>query len=201
MYPLKAGQKHQVFVEYCNVRAPADGDEDEAVMDSNPGIRLGGAEVKNEDDLMAEAVKLAEEADLVIAVVGLNGDWETEGNDRTTLALPKRTDELVSKVAKANKNTIVVTQAGSAITMPWVDEVSTIVHSWYLGNATGAAIAQVLTGAVNPAGKLSMTFPKRIEDLPSYASFHSENGRVHYSEDLMVVNRLQNPLLLLLSTL
>lgn len=66
-------------MEFCNVRAPADGDEDEAVMDTNPGVRLGGAEVEVEDALMERAVAIAREADVVVAVVGLNADWETEG--------------------------------------------------------------------------------------------------------------------------
>lgn len=108
---LKANTYHKIYIEFCNVRSPADGDEDEAVMDSNPGVRLGGAEVLNEDDEMAKAVKLAEEADVVIAVVGLNADWETEGYDRTTLSLPRRTDELIQKISKVNKKTIVVTQS------------------------------------------------------------------------------------------
>ena len=188
VFDFQANKSHSIFVEFCNVRAPADGDEAEAVMDMMPGVRLGGIEAKNEDQLVEEAVQLAREADVVIAIVGLNADWETEGNDRKTLALPHRTDELIEKVAKANKNTVVVTQSGSSITMPWVDSVSTIVHSWYLGNTTGVAIANVLFGIVNPAAKLSLTFPKRLEDVPSYASFHSENGKIRYSEDLNVVS-------------
>lgn len=126
---LKAHQKHDIFVEYCNVRGPADGDEDEAVMDryvsllissplqcselgySNPGVQLGGAEVINPDEELARAVQLAKEADVVVAIVGLNADWESEGYDRSTLALPGRTDELIAKVAAANPRTIVVTQS------------------------------------------------------------------------------------------
>lgn len=80
---------------------------------SNPGVRLGGAEVADPNEMMAAAVQLAKEADVVIAVVGLNADWETEGYDRTTLALPGRTDELISSVAAANPKTIVVTEAVS----------------------------------------------------------------------------------------
>jgi hypothetical protein len=83
-------------------------------MDSNPGVRLGGAEVIDEDVKMAEAVKIAKEADVVIAIVGLNADWETEGYDRKTLALPGRTDELIEKVLAVNPNTVVVTQSVSA---------------------------------------------------------------------------------------
>ncbi|THH33096.1 hypothetical protein EUX98_g1111 [Antrodiella citrinella] len=185
-YQLKAGVAHAIYVEYCNVRGPADEDPDEAIMDSNPGVKLGGAEVVNADELLESAVKLAQEADVVIAVVGLNADWETEGYDRTTLALPGRTDELVSRVVKANPKTVVVTQSGSSIVLPWADEVPAIVHSWYLGNATGEAISDVLSGRVNPSGKLSLTFPKKLEDVPSYGHFHSENGKVRYAEDLYV---------------
>ncbi|TFK20101.1 glycoside hydrolase family 3 protein [Coprinopsis marcescibilis] len=204
VYPLVAGRKHEVLVELCDVRGPADGDEDETLMDRyvvqrfvryhrrlstmliKAGVRLGGADVQDPEEAMAEAVALAKDADVVIAVVGLNADWETEGYDRTTLALPGRTDELISKVAAVNEKTVVVTQAGSAITLPWVDEVPAVVHAWYLGNATGAAIADVLFGKVNPSGKLSLTFPKAETDVPSYGHFHSENGKVRYAEDLYV---------------
>jgi len=62
--------------------------------------------------------------------------------------------------------------------MPWADSVPALVQSWYLGNATGDAIADVLFGAVNPSGKLPLTFPKRLEDVPSFGNFHSEDGKV-----------------------
>ncbi|KAM5541949.1 hypothetical protein V8D89_004259 [Ganoderma adspersum] len=186
VFRLKAGVKHEIFVDFINVRAPADEDPIEALMDTNAGVRLGGAEVAPPDELMASAVKLAEEADAVIAVVGLNADWETEGYDRTTLALPGRTDELVRKVAAANKRTIVVTQSGSSITMPWADEVAAVVHAWYLGNTTGDAIGQVLTGEVNPSGRLSLSFPKRLQDVASHGYFHHEHGKVWYAEDIFV---------------
>lgn len=139
---------------------------------------------------MEEAIQVAKAADIVILIVGLTGDWEVAGRDRKVLTLPNRTDELVANVAKANKNTIVVTQSGSAITMPWIDDVKAVVHSWYLGNRAGDAIAQVLIGVVNPSGKLSMTFPKRIEDTPSHPALQSDNGKVRYLEDLMVVSSM-----------
>ena len=74
-------------------------------------LRLGGAEVQDSDKLLEEAVDLAKDADGVIAIVGLNDDWETEGKDRTTLALPGRTDELIERVAAVNPKTVVVIQA------------------------------------------------------------------------------------------
>jgi beta-glucosidase len=70
--------------------------------------------------------------------------------------------------------------------MPWADKVASVVQAWYLGNATGDAIADVITGAVNPAGKLPLTFPKKLADVPSYGHFNSENGVVRYSEDIFV---------------
>ncbi len=111
---LKKGKAHDVKVVFVNVRGPADGDEDEALMDTGAGVRLGGAPVIDADDEIKKAEALAKEADVAIVVVGLNADWETEGYDRTTLALPGRTDELVAKVCAANKKTVVVTQSVSS---------------------------------------------------------------------------------------
>jgi beta-glucosidase len=71
-------------------------------------------------------------------------------------------------------------QQGSAITMPWANSVPAIVHAWYLGNASGDAIADVLFGKQNPCGKLSLTFPKAEEDVPSYGHFQAQNGKVRW---------------------
>ncbi|KIM49903.1 glycoside hydrolase family 3 protein [Hebeloma cylindrosporum] len=185
-YDLKANMKHDILVEFCNVRGPADGDEDEVVMDSNPGVRLGGAVVEDSDELLESAIRLAKDSDAVIAIVGLNSDWETEGYDRTTLELPGRTNELIQKLAAVNQQLVVVNQSGSAVTMPWSENVPAIIHAWYLGNASGDAIADVIFGKHNPSGKLSLTFPKRLEDVPAFGHFHSEDGKVRYAEDLYV---------------
>jgi beta-glucosidase len=72
--------------------------------------------------------------------------------------------------------------------MPWVEDVAGLLHSWYLGNNTGDSIADVLFGVHNPSAKLSLTFPKRLEDTPSYGHYGSENGDVWYAEDLFVVS-------------
>ncbi|KAG8911925.1 hypothetical protein FRC01_005402 [Tulasnella sp. 417] len=181
---LKAGVAHEIEVEFRNIRGPADGDEDESLVNI-PGLRLGGAEVLPEQSI-DEATAIAKDADLAIVVVGLNGDWEAGGYDRTHLELPGRTNELVAKVAAVNSKTVVINQSGSAVTMPWVDQVAGLVHAWYLGNETGNAIADVLFGKVNPSGKMSMTFPKRLEDVPSYGHFSPQNGKIRYGEDLYV---------------
>ena len=110
---LKAKQSHEIYVELMNVRGPADGDEDESIVLGGPGVRVGGGEVLEPQTAIAEAVALAESADVAIVVVGLNSDWETESWDRTSLTLPGLTDELVERVGKANKKTIVVNQSVS----------------------------------------------------------------------------------------
>lgn len=102
------------------------------------------------------------------------------------MSLPGRSDELISAVAKANANTVVVIQSGTPVEMPWVDEVPAIVQAWYGGNECGNAIADVLVGAVNPSGKLPISFPIRNEDNPAFLNFRSEGGRVLYGEDVYI---------------
>lgn len=111
---LKKCVAHELYLEFNNVRGPANGDEDENISPGGPGVRLGGCAVTDNDQEIEKAVSFAKSADIAVVVVGLNADWETEGNDRTTLKLPGRTDELVTKVAAANPKTIVVTQAVSS---------------------------------------------------------------------------------------
>lgn len=135
---------------------------------------------------IAEAVELSRTSDAVVFVGGLSAEWEAEGADRASLALPGRQADVIHALAEANTRTIVVLQAGSATDMSWSGEVGTIVQAWYLGNEGGAAIADVLFGRVNPAGKLPLTFPQRIEHTPAHLALRSENGRIHYREDLWV---------------
>lgn len=137
-------------------------------------------------DLMAEALTLAKKADAVIVVGSLNREWETEGADRVDMKLPGAQNELISKIARMNKNTVVVINTGSAVEMPWADEVSTIVQLWLNGQEQGNALADVLFGDVNPSGKLPTTFPIRLEDTPAYIHYPGENGKVRYGEGLFV---------------
>ncbi|KAJ6628953.1 glycoside hydrolase family 3 protein [Mycena sp. CBHHK59/15] len=153
------------------------------------GIRLGGVRQLNGEDVIAEAAALAKESDAVILVVGLNHDWESEGFDRPNMDLPGLTDPLVSAVLRANPDTVVVNQTGTPVTMPWVDEAATILQAFYGGNELGNGLADVLWGKVNPSGKVSLTFPKRLEDSPSYPSFGDkgqEHGKIQYNEGIFV---------------
>lgn len=113
---LQKGVAHEIYVEFCNVRGPAEGDIDEVVLTGGPGLRVGAAPVVDETQEIENAVAIARDSDVAIVVVGLSGDWETEGHDRTHLKLPGKTDELIKKVAQVNPKTIVVLQAVSFIT-------------------------------------------------------------------------------------
>lgn len=110
-----------------------------------------------------EAVAAAKAADIVIMFAN---QWQTEGRDQPDLSLPRAQDALVAAVAAANPNTVVVLQTGSAVAMPWPDRVPAVVEAWYPGGRGGEAIAAVLFGDVNPSGRLPITFPRSVEDLP-----------------------------------
>ena len=119
-------------------------------------------------------------------MVGTNDDWETEGNDRETLCLPGAQDELIAKVLAVNPNTVVVNNSGAPISMPWVDQAPAILQCWFPGQEFGRALMDLLFGEVSPSGRLPLTFPKRIEDVPAYAHYPGNNGQVRYEEGLNI---------------
>ena len=114
----------------------------------------------DEEDLIEQAVSLAKEVDAVVMVVGTNSDWETEGNDRSTLQLPGDQDELIDRVVKANPNTVIVVNTGSPISMPWIKDAKSILQCWFPGQEFGNALYNILFGEVNPSGNLQPLFPK-----------------------------------------
>lgn len=138
------------------------------------------------DDLMGDAVKLAKKADVVIVVGSLNAEWEAEGFDRVDMKLPGEQNELIKRVTKANKNTVVVVNTGSAVEMPWADQAAAIVQLWLNGQEMGNALADVLFGDVTPSGKLPTTFPVRLEDNPAFINYPGENSQVRYGEGIFV---------------
>jgi beta-glucosidase len=121
-----------------------------------------------------------------VLVVGTDGDWETEGNDRESMALPAPQDDLVRAVAAANPRTIVAVNAGSPVAMPWIDDVEAVIQCWFAGEEWGNALADVLSGDVSPSGKLPTTFPMRIEDTPAFTNYPGERGKVRYGEGVFV---------------
>lgn len=157
------------------------------VLFGSGALRIGGCKVVDPKAEIARAAQLARDADQVIICAGLNADWETEGSDRAGMDLPPGIDELIEAVAAAAPGkTVVVNQSGTPVTMPWSEKVGAIVQAWYGGNETGNAIADVLFGDVNPSGKLSLSWPRRVQDNPAFLNFRTEGGRTIYGEDIYI---------------
>lgn len=170
---LTAGQTYRLALEYSKGNAPI------------AAVRLGCLPPQPAHAL-ERAAALAAASDIALVFVGLSAEWESEGFDRPNLELVGEQQALIEAVAAANKNTIVVLNTGSPIAMPWLDQVAAVVEAWYPGQECGNAIADVLFGDVNPAGKLTETFPLRLQDNPAYVNYPGENGQVRYGEGIFV---------------
>lgn len=125
---------------------------------------------RSPEELIAEAVRVAGEADYVIFIGGLNksAHQDCEDSDRTGLGLPYGQDRVITELVKTNQNLVVVNVSGNAVAMPWIKEVPAVLQAWFLGSEAGNAIAAVLMGDVNSSGKLPFTFPARLEDVPAH---------------------------------
>ena len=150
------------------------------------GIRIGCEKKRHPEKLISEATKLAAAVDQVIICAGLNSDWESEGYDREDMNLPPGSDQLIQAVTAVNKNTAVVIQSGTPVSMPWLASTKALLQAWYGGNECGNAIADVIFGDVNPSGKLPLTFPKRVEDNPAFLNSRSERGQIFYGEGIYI---------------
>ncbi|KAH6879844.1 glycoside hydrolase superfamily [Thelonectria olida] len=160
------------------------------------GLRVGCCEKIDPAVALAEAVELARHVDVPIVIAGLNADYESEASDRKDLELPPGVNELIEKVMEANTRTIIVNQSGCPVTMPWVKDVPTLVHAWFGGQETGNGIADVLFGCHNPTGRLSVTFPRRLEDTPAFLSYGKGVREMYYGEGVFIgyryYEKLQN---------
>ena len=146
----------------------------------------------NADSLIKAAVETAKNADVVYFVGGLNKNHfqDSEGGDRKSYSLPFGQDKLIEAILKVNKNVAVILITGNAVSMPWVKDVPAIVQTWYLGSEGGNAIANVLSGAVNPSGKLPFSFPKKLEDNAAHSfgkiAYPGDSINEYYKEDILV---------------
>lgn len=144
------------------------------------------------DSLRAEAVEMAKKADLVVLVGGLNKNHfqDCEGGDRLQYDLPFGQNELIEALQTVNKNLVLVLLSGNAVEMPWATKVPAIVQGWYLGSMGGQSLADVLSGAVNPSGKLPFSFPAKLTDCGAHAfdalSYPGDSIRQVYKEDILV---------------
>jgi beta-glucosidase len=133
----------------------------------------------------ARAVNAAAAAELAIVVVGSPDAYETEGLDRPSMRLTGNQDELVAEVVQANPNTVVVVNSGTSVEMPWVNQVPAILWAYFPGQEGGHALADILTGVVNPSGKLPLTLPARIEDNPTFINYPGDRS-ILYGEDIFI---------------
>lgn len=147
-----------------------------------------GYNLKDDNDftLIEQAKKAAQKADIAIVFAGLPLHYESEGIDRKHINLPAAHNKLISEISKVNKNTVVVLTNGSAVAMPWINDVKGVLETWLVGQAGAGAVADVLFGKINPSGKLAETFPIRLEDTPAFLNFPGEEGNVLYGERIFV---------------
>ena len=155
---------------------------------SFPAVYIG-CQAPDEVDIFQEALETASTADEVILIVGTNSDWETEGNDRADFNLPANQNKLIEAILEANQNTVVVINTGSPIHMPWEKKAKAIIQTWFAGQEFGNALVDILSGEVNPSGKLATTFPVKIEDTPAYKNYPGKNLQMNYDEKLLVGHR------------
>jgi beta-glucosidase len=140
-----------------------------------------------EENPLGAAVEAASGADVAVVFAGLSGVLETEGRDREDLELPAAQRELIAAVARANPRTVVVLNSGGPLLMdPWIASVPAVVQAFYPGQEGGRALADVLLGDADPAGRLPVTFPRRWEDSPAYGHYPGKDGAVRYEEGIFV---------------
>ena len=146
----------------------------------------------NADSLKQAALALAKDADAVLFFGGLNKNHlqDSEAGDRISLNLPFGQDELIEELLKVNKNTGIILISGNGVAMPWLNKVPAVMQSWYLGSEAGNAMANVISGKVNPSGKLPFSIPKKLEDNGAIFfgknSYPGDSIRQTYMEDIFV---------------
>ncbi len=138
------------------------------------------------EELINDAIKTAKKCEVAVVFAGLPDIYESEGFDRDSLAMPIGHVKLIEEVAKANENTVVVLMAGSVIEMPWITKVKSVLHMHLSGQAVGGAIMDLLTGKVNPSGKLTETYPISYNDVPSATFYRGDGYQAQYREGIYV---------------
>lgn len=159
------------------------GDSQLSVVGISRGYERNG---DPEDILKKEAVDLAEKAEVVIYCLGLNELGEAEGLDRSHMRIPQNQIDLLETLAKVNENIVGVISAGASIEMPWERNCRAILHCYLSGQAGASAMVDILTGEVNPSGRLSETYPIKYEDTPSFRNFPSTERNAEYREGIYV---------------
>ncbi|MBT0995088.1 glycoside hydrolase family 3 C-terminal domain-containing protein [Cellulomonas sp. DKR-3] len=151
-----------------------------------PGFTIDGGPSGDDEALLAAAVAAARDAGTVLLFLGLPAPDESEGYDRPRLGLPENQVAALAAIAAVNPRVVVVLANGSAVDLPWRDLAPAVLETWLGGQAGGSAVADVLTGAVEPGGRLTETIPLRLQDTPAFGNFPGEAGEVRYGEGVLV---------------
>ncbi len=155
-------------------------------LDYDKTEAAGSDQDQDYDQLIKAAKADAARAEAAIVFAGLPEKFEAEGQDRADLKIPENQEALIYEIASVQPNTIVVLTNGAPVEMPWQDKVSGILEGYLGGQSAGRAIADIITGQINPSGKLAETFPKALADTPAHLNFPGERDRVLYGEDIYV---------------
>ncbi len=148
-----------------------------------PGYPLKGP---GDEKLLAEAVAAARQSDIVVVFAGLPDEYESEGFDRDSLAMPDSHNRLIAGLADANPNTVVVLSGGAPVEMPWLSRVKAVLNMYLAGQAGGLAVAELLAGVVNPSGKLAESYPLCYADVPSAGLYETGGKQAQYREGIYV---------------
>ncbi len=168
---LEAGKDYDLKAEYYDER-------DYAL--ARLQWRVPSVAQKERIDLYGEAGNAARQCDMVVAVLGINKTIEREGKDREDIFLPEDQREFIKELYKINPNTVVVLVAGSSLAINWMDEnIPAIVNAWYPGEQGGTAVAEVLFGDYNPAGRLPLTYYNSLDELPAFDDYDISKGRTY----------------------
>src|ERR1700674_356098 len=200
--PLRTGQKVALVGAFAKmpryqgagssqvnpIRVTNASDELATLLGAGSLVHAAGCDDEGDTDdaLLEDAARKAASADGAVVVAGLPDSYESEGFDRRSIDMPPGHVRLIEAVARAQPNVVIVLLNGSAIEMPWICRVKGIVEGWLGGQAGGGSIADVLTGRVNPSGKLTETFPADLEQTPTFPNFPSHSGHAAYGEGLFV---------------
>ena len=183
---LEAGKPLELTLEHTSERQ-----HQRFVLSDIRAAPLRPAEEEEAD--ISAGIEAAAEADVAIVVVGSTSHWETEGADRSSLSLPLRQDELVRRAMEANPDTAVVVNSGAPMLLPWLDDAAAVLANWYPGQEGAAALADVLTGAAEPAGRMPITWPRSFEDTPAGANsprtHPGTDCKVFYDEGVLIGHR------------
>ncbi|GKU27009.1 beta-glucosidase [Clostridium folliculivorans] len=148
-----------------------------------PGFERYG---KKSEKKIEKACELAKKADVILLYIGLDEVTEADGLDRHSMNIPDNQMDLLNALYKVNSNIVAILSCGSAVEMPWINKVKAVLHGYLGGQAGSRAILRVLSGDVNPSGKLAETYPIRYEDTPSYHNFPGKEVSVEYREGIYI---------------